>query len=203
MDVVVRRAHELIGGEAGFVVLLNAPADEIDAFVRTGGRNRRARVSTAADPRLRLPQLVGDTSGYREELLAAWGLALAEALDRPLGTHAATAPLLAQTGQLMGAVVVVGAKPFGEDEHKLLSVVAHSASAALTVSRAEQTTDGTLRARVSGLTALTALGQRITACQEPESVVTAMLSALPVLADVSGAALVVRLEDSPPKSARP
>ncbi|HEY3947337.1 MAG TPA: PocR ligand-binding domain-containing protein [Solirubrobacteraceae bacterium] len=199
VDVVVRRAHELIGGEAGFAVLLNAPADEIDAFVRTGGRNRRVHVSTGADPRLRLPQLVGETSGYREELLAAWGLAVAEALDWPPGTHAATAPLIAQNGQLLGAVVVVGAKPFGEDEHKLLSVVAHSASAALTAWRAEQTTDATLRARVAGLTALTTLGQRITACQEPEDAVTAMLSALPDLAHVSGAALLVRLADSAPK----
>jgi GAF domain-containing protein/ligand-binding sensor protein len=199
LDVMARRAHELIGGDAGFVATVNGRSEEVEVCTRRGGRTRRVVVPIAGRPRLRLPEVSTGDGGYREDLFDAWGLALAESLSTPGATAAVTAPLRANTGQLTGAVVVVGGRGFSRDAHTMLAVLAHTAAAGLAARRAERETDNALRSRADGLTLLTELAQRVTAGQEPDAVATAALSGLRVLTDVRGAALVSRRSDLPPE----
>lgn len=197
VEVLLRRAHELVGGDAGLVALIVASSNDLDVRLRARGRARQVRIATAGHPRLRIPPAVDDKRGCRDELLDAWARALIEALPVARAAHAVAAPLLASGGQPMGALIVSGGKEFGAEEHRLLAALAHSAAGAMAARLAERATDQVLRDRARGHALLTELGQRITACQEPDAVVAAVLSCLRVLAKVSGVALATRAGAAP------
>jgi GAF domain-containing protein len=199
LDLLVRRTHELSGGTATVVVRVSESAEEIDAFALAGRRTRHHRVLTAGQPRLRMPHVPDETGGSRGEVLDAWGLALSEALSSASGTHAHAAPLLAPGHRAIGALVVLGSTSFGEDERRLLEILGQNAAASLAARRAEEATDQALRARCEQLATLTEHAQRIAACQEPQSVLSATLSALRNLTDARGAAWISRDLDARPK----
>jgi ligand-binding sensor protein/GAF domain-containing protein len=197
VDVILRRAHELVGGGAGFLALMTDPASDLDVRFRASGRTRNVRVATAGHPRLRVPRAFEDEGGCRDELLDAWAQAVIEALPSRRAVPAVAAPLVASGGRMIGAVIVSGGKPFGVEEHQLLAALAHCAAAGLAARRAEGATDQVLRQRAAGFALLTELAQQVTACQEPDAVVGALLTCLQALGDVSGVALARRADSTP------
>ena len=128
------------------------------------------------------------TSGG-EELFDAWAAALADAVgESPL--YAIGVPLLAAAHPL-GGLVALGERPFGRDDHKLLSVLANTAAGSLAAASARRESDETLRARAQELGALTELAQTVTAAHDADAVAHAVLDAFRVLSDSTGAAIVI------------
>lgn len=197
VDVLLRRAHELVGGDVGFVVQVTEPGTDLDVRLRVGGRARQVRVATAGHPRLRMPRTHDDKRGWRDELLDAWARALIEVLPSPRAAHAVAVPLIASGGRAIGALIAGGGRSFGDEEHQLLAALAHCAATGLAARRAEHATDRVLRDRSDGYALLIELALRITACQEPDAVVAAVLSCLRSLADVGGVALATRTAGTP------
>jgi GAF domain-containing protein/ligand-binding sensor protein len=197
VEVLLRRAHELVGGDAGFLALTTGPAPDLDIRLRAGGQVREARVSTAGHPRLRMPHALDENGTCRGELLDAWAEAVLDALPVRRSAHTVAAPLTASGGRTIGALIVTGGRSFGAEEHQLLAVLAHAAAAGLAARWAERDTDQVLRERVDGLARLTEIAHRLVACHDLDAVLAGVLSCLRELADVSGVALAARRAATP------
>ena len=185
--LLANRAHELVGASGALVVLGGELAGTLEVWSRSNGSVEATSVPTAGRPQLRLPVRRLPSGG--EELFDAWAGALAEAVgdDRP---YAIGVPLLAAAHPL-GGLVALGERPFGRDDHKLLSVLANTAAGSFAAAAARRESDETLRARAQELGALTELAQTVTAAHDADAVALAVLDAFRVLSGSSAAAIVV------------